>query len=341
MPRSSLTKTIVLLLKFGISVGILGYLIYYAMENQAFDQLRDRPKNWMLLGLALMITLTSVVLTFVRWYVLVRTLDLPFSLKDAMRLGFLGLFCNYLSLGSVGGDLFKAIFLAREQPGNRTKAIASVVVDRIVGLYSLFLLASCAALLMDVGSASDVREVRLVSNAAMLCSVLGGLGIAFLMIPGVTGGKITGALGELPWMGKILVQLVEAIRAYRAKIHVVLFTILMSMVSHSLFAVAFFLTASGLRVTAPTLAEHFLIVPFTNLAGAIPLPLGALGAIEGSADLLYHYLSRSADVPRGNGLVVALGYRLMMIAVTMIGLFYYFASRREVLEVMHEVEEEE
>ena len=59
-----------------------------------------------------------------------------------MRIGFLGYLFNLAPMGIVGGDLLKAWMLAREKPGNRAKALASVVVDRIVGLYVLFLVAA-------------------------------------------------------------------------------------------------------------------------------------------------------------------------------------------------------
>ena len=78
-------------------------------------------------------------MTFVRWYLLVRALQLQFRLVDAFRLGFLGYLFNFVVVGSVGGDLFKAIFIAREQPGRRAEAVATVLVDRIVGVYALVL----------------------------------------------------------------------------------------------------------------------------------------------------------------------------------------------------------
>ena len=63
--------------------------------------------------------LAAVVLTFVRWYLLVTPLGLPFHLRDAIRLGFVGYLFQFASLGAVGGDLFKAAFLAHEQPRRR------------------------------------------------------------------------------------------------------------------------------------------------------------------------------------------------------------------------------
>ena len=71
---------------------------------------------------------------------------LPFRIRDAFRLSFLSYLLNFVSVGSVGGDLFKAFFIAREQPGRRTEAVATVVVDRIVGLYGLLLVTRSGSL---------------------------------------------------------------------------------------------------------------------------------------------------------------------------------------------------
>ena len=69
----------------------------------------------------------------VRWRMLVRAAGMSFSYKDAFRLGFLGFLLNFVSVGAVGGDLFKAVFIAREQPGRRIAAIVSVALDRLLG----------------------------------------------------------------------------------------------------------------------------------------------------------------------------------------------------------------
>ncbi len=43
----------------------------------------------------------------------------------------------------------------------------------------------------------------------------------------------------------------------------------------------------------------------------------------------------------GVGALVSLAFRILTFAVALIGVCYYLASRREVAEVMHEVEVEE
>ena len=118
---------------------IIAWLLASVPPEQ-YQQFKNRPKNWPLLLAAMVVVFCAVALTFVRWYLLVRAL-LRFRILDAFRLGFLGYLFNFVSVGSVGGDLFKAFFIAREQPGRRAEAVATVMVDRVVG-YALVLLTS-------------------------------------------------------------------------------------------------------------------------------------------------------------------------------------------------------
>ena len=73
----------------------------------------QRRIHWPYLALALVISLASVLLTFVRWYFLVRAQGLPFTPVSALRLGMIGFYLNTFLPGSVGGDIIKAAFIAR------------------------------------------------------------------------------------------------------------------------------------------------------------------------------------------------------------------------------------
>src|SRR5262249_21912408 len=73
--------------------------------------------------------------TFVRWYLLVRAVGLPFTVTNALRLGMVGYYFNTFLPGSVGGDIVKAAFLAREQ-SRRTVAVATVLMDRVLALWA-------------------------------------------------------------------------------------------------------------------------------------------------------------------------------------------------------------
>lgn len=328
-------KTLILVAKFGVSAGIIGYLIYNAQHDETFHRIRDEPKDWMMLGLSLVFVFAGVLLTFVRWFVLSRALDLSFRLTDAIRLGFLGYLFNLVSLGSVGGDLFKAIAAAREQPGRRAEAVATVVVDRIIGLYAIFVVASLAILFTDV-SKVEIPEVKVICQATNFCTVAGAVGFVALLVPGLTSGRVSSWLTRLPWVGHTAGRLLGAVRMYKSRLPIVLLAGLMSIVVHTLSTTGIYLGAKGLPGSVPSLSGHFVIVPLAMVASALPLPLNGLGAFEGVFEFLYTRLPSDLVVLKGQGLAVALVYRLVSVVLTGVAAVVYMASRRQVAEVLHD-----
>lgn len=338
MTPARLKKIAILLVKLAISLAILKFLVDLA-GNESFSALRDQPKDWGRLALAWPLVLAAVLLTFFRWMLLVQALGMDFGPRDALRLGFLGYLFNFVSLGSVGGDLFKAVFIAREQHGRRAEAVATVVIDRLVGLYGLFVVSALAVLWAGLYAEPDLK-VRTIARVSLWCAGLGAVGLAALMLPGMTGSRAIGTFERLPVVGPIAVKLVLALRLYREQYHVVIAAIVMSLGVHTLMAVAFYMLSGALPGASPTLAEHLVIVPLGLLAAAVPLPMAGLGAFEGALDFLYYYIGHSVGVTFGRGLIVALGYRLLTVLVALLGVVYYFKSRRAIDEAMHQAEQE-
>ncbi|HEV3342194.1 MAG TPA: lysylphosphatidylglycerol synthase transmembrane domain-containing protein [Pirellulales bacterium] len=337
--KRHLKKILFNLLKFGVSIGIVTWLVIGATRDQAFADLAQQPKNWAVLLLAAASGLGAVLLTFVRWYVLVRALDLPFTLKDAVRLGFLGYLFNFVSLGAVGGDLFKSVFIARELPGRRPEAVATVVLDRVVGLYMLFVMASVAILVTGQLHNSD-ETVKIISRGALIASAVGAVGILVLLIPGVTQGSFSAFLDRLPKVGPIFGKLLGAIRIYRSRLDMLLLSALISVGIHSLSTLSVYLVARGLPGEYPSLADHFVMVPLAFVTGVLPLPVNGLGAFEFVVKMLYERVPVDVHVAEGHGFVVSLGYRAVTILIALIGVCYYLASRKEVATVMAEAERE-
>lgn len=337
--KNHLIRIVFNLLKFGISLGIVAWLVIDASRDRSFADLAHQPKHWGILTLAAGAGLCAVLLTFVRWYVLVRALGLPFTLKDALRLGFLGYLLNFVSLGAVGGDLFKAVFVARQFPGRRPEAVATVVLDRIVGLYMLFVMASVA--ILATGQLHNADEsVRIIGRGAITATAAGTAGILMLLIPGVTQGSFSAFLKRLPKVGPIFAKLLGAIRIYRSRSGMLLLSALMSVGVHSLSTVSVYLVARGLPGEHPSLADHFVIMPLAFVTGVLPLPVNGLGAFEAVVKVLYERVPLSVHVADGHGFVVSLGYRAVTILIALIGACYYLASRKEVATVLAQAERE-
>lgn len=330
-------KLLIQFAKIGISLGILAYLAIDVWHNHPglFRRLWEEPKRWDFFLLAWMLILSAVMLSFVRWFFLVRALDLPFRLRDAFRLGFLGYLFNFVSLGSVGGDLFKAVFIAREQEGRRTAAVATVVVDRFIGLVGLVLIASAAVLLTDM---TDFRaEFQTLGKFTLLAASIAMLVFFGLMFRFGTEGPIADFLCEIPRVGDLFQRIYEAARAYQKQRAVLLLALMITFGTHGLNVLGFYCIARGLPDTAPSLAVHFLIIPIGMVSGALPLPGGGLGAFEAVMKELYAQVM-PAQGNLAQGLVVALVYRIITILVAITGVVLYLTRRREVDRAMHDAE---
>jgi uncharacterized membrane protein YbhN (UPF0104 family) len=305
----------------GLAILACGLLAWVLSRNsEKIREVYDRPLDWNLFAVAGTIYLVGVVSTFVRWYFLVRVVDPRFTLRAAILLGFIGNLFNLLIPGAVGGDLIKAAYLSRMHV-KRTQAIASMVIDRILGLLGLFLLATVAGALIWPAASPEVRRLIVaawIANGAGVLLLAAIFGQVFTrLFPGLDGGGGRFSL--------IVAELKEMSSTYRRRLDVVGLGWLMATGNHTLNVLAFYLVGRMLFPSMPTtLAQHFVLVPLTLFTMAVPLPFGALGLSESVADQL------GKMVHHPSGMLAMLGFRVLMYAGAMVGLIVYLSRIRSV-----------
>ncbi len=325
-------KHLATLLKISISVAILAWLVGDAMRDpEAVQRLRSDPKNWSLLLAAWGVCLLGVVLTQVRWWFLVLALELPLTLRNAFRISFLGYMFNLAPMGIVGGDLIKAVLLAREHSNYRTRAVASVVVDRVIGLYVLFVVLAAAVVVLGFWNHASA-DIRITSRIAVIVALVATLGVVVWFSAGGGSGPLMQSCTRLPRIGGLIERLIEASRMYHQRPGVLFMAGVMSVGVHFLFTLGIYLIALGLPDRMPSLSDHFVVVPMSAAASMIPLPAGPQ---EGTIQFLYAHLVGAGT----KGLVVGLTFRIITILIAFVGVCYYLGARREVAQVIHQVEE--
>ena len=123
-----------LLFKYGLGLALLTYVV---VDNwTGLREVFKRPVHPGPLLLAALIASIGLIITFLRWHLLVRAVGLPFRRYNAIRLGLVGYYFNTFLPGSIGGDIIKAYAIAKEQ-SRQTVAVATVLIDRIIGLWAL------------------------------------------------------------------------------------------------------------------------------------------------------------------------------------------------------------
>jgi hypothetical protein len=273
-----------------------------------------------LLAAAFAIYMAGICLTFVRWYWLVRVVEPSFRPGAALLLGFIGNLFNLVIPGAVGGDLIKAAYLVRMRV-NKTQAIASMVIDRIVGLLGLFVLAGIAGAWAWPMASPNVRRLTLVVWAAV---ATGFLALALIFTQGLTR-NFPALLAGHGKLATILRELNVMSSTYRRRFGVIAGCLALSSFVHSLFVVAFYLVSRTLFLTRlPSLGQHYLMVPLTLFTTAVPLPFGALGLSEQVSEELFKLVAHPG------GALAMMGFRVLMYGGGVICALVYLANIQQV-----------
>jgi len=331
--RSRKVKLLFASIKLLLAVAILGFLIVRIQAHSGFERLLNQPKDWLLLLLAQGLILVGYSLSFIRWYLLIRGLGLPFHLRDAFRLGSLGFMLNQVSPGSVGGDLLKAVFIAKEHPDRKTEVVATVLLDRVIGLYAISLVASAG--LMLIGQSTEPNAIlNTMRTIVWTAAAAGTVGLLIAMSPAATGTRVRQLVDRLPVIGLTLHRLLDMVAVYHSRRRYLAGALGLALVTHNLMILAFWFICHGLPVYNPSLVENASIVPLGLVICAIPLTPGGLGTLEAGFEFLYTLIGAAA----GDGFIIAFAYRVMIYGVASIGACYYFTSRKSVKLLIHEAE---
>jgi glycosyltransferase 2 family protein len=326
----SLFGKIFAMARWPMAIGILTFLFY--QHRDGFSKISTREFLWSWVGAAIAFRTISLAICCVRWWSLVRAQDIPFRIKDALRLGCLGNLFNFVVPGTVGGDVTKAVMITRERPEAKMIVAATVFLDRVLGMLSLLLLGCLAALAHPELWNHPQMAVAILAFA--IGSGVGLLAIAVMLHPAATNSRIAQKLTELPRIGNIVKELMRGVSLYQTRRRVLVCAILMSLVGHAANVTAYFCCAEALQITnqAPAYATHLLIVPVAELAASfLPLP-GGIGAREGALQYLYGItVTSTGDLPE-SGFYVAIAFSLVSILVAGITGAWAFSCRREDVE---------
>jgi len=312
------------LFQFVLIAGIFGFLFWSAAAatddegKNIFTLLFEQPKRWHFLATAFFAQLVAVAITFIRWRWLVRILGLECSYREAFRFGFLGLMLNLAPLGVVGGDAIKAVLIAQRNPDYKSPAVASVFIDRFIGLLVMFI---CGTIFVWWTGFAFRTEIiaQTFTHLIVVFTVLSLIGTGIVFHPFFAKGHFERLVEKIPLAGKLVSKLIQALLLYRNHKGCLLQCCFVTIFVHTLFGLSLYWIAAGLFLSVPNAANHIMLNCVANLTTMLPL---AAGPYEWVLEQLYQLLAMNV----GMGLVVALMYRLTTIVVAIIGMVYYYVS---------------
>lgn len=130
-------KTGIFILKIAIAVLIISFLIHRHYDSFA-QNIRNFNFIWLIPALAILYL--EMIFCSLRWYCLVKSVNITLSFKEALSLTMRGYFCSLIIPGgAIGGDVAKIGMIAHGMnKGERFEPSLSILIDRISGMIALF-----------------------------------------------------------------------------------------------------------------------------------------------------------------------------------------------------------
>jgi uncharacterized membrane protein YbhN (UPF0104 family) len=290
-----------LLLRAGVSASILAVILSRISFGEILARARSGAPGY--LAAALLLAVLVIVLVALRWRLLANWLGLAVPAGLAVRAMFLGFFGSQALPSSVGVDLVRGYVLARHTaaPG---RVAASVVADRLVGLFGLCLL---VLLFNPVLPQLPPPYAGLVVPAAVLAA-----GTALLVF-------LLACSGRLPrWLRGL-----NSVEGVALRAGPIAAAIALALAIHAAAVVTASLAAQAYGVEA-SLEIWLSIIPLALLASAVPVSISGWGVREAAIIAL----AAPLGVPPPEALLVALTLGVLNLLASLPGALLLLRSHR-------------
>ena len=305
-------KSISVIIRILVSFGLLGLLSWIMKDDfgKIWGTLRNVKTE--LIGIIMLLIVLNVSMQAYRLKIIFKGEDLDITLKNALRLTFIGYFFNNFMPTAVGGDIVKAHYASKVN-GEKLKSYASVLMDRFIGLYT-FIMIAAAALVVYRGDV-DLPAIKPVVIGLMIAGLAGYFVVTHKNVA-IFLENIFSKIKMLG-LGKKLNDVYSIVQDYRNRKDVIAKSLVTSFLTQCVYFFIIFLIFTALR-NPVSLGDIFLIMPIVIFISMIP-SLGGLGVREGAVVAFFTPIT---------GKDIAFAASLMMLAglffISLIGGIIYF-----------------
>jgi glycosyltransferase 2 family protein len=326
----TLRKVVLLLLRVAIGIAMLAYLAESGQIN--LSSLSRLLHTWPITAAALAFLLLDILFMSIRASLLFRNARLSLSLTDSFQLNLIGFLFSTFLPGAAGGDIAKLVYATRENHGRRTEVATVLILDRLVGLFSLILLPLLfAPFFPDLLRSVPVLRRVLYVDALLAGSMLAGTALVMFFAP--TRSWMIWLLSRWPAMKSLAARVLDAMAVHGKAQAALLYAFFLSLLANLALVVV---TALGLYAVSPASfsIRLALVAPIGHLINSLPLTPGGIGVGETAFNALFKLTGIDG------GAEALLCVRLWNILVSLLGLLVYLWGLHRVVYSYEETPEQ-
>jgi len=306
--------------KIAVSAGLMAFLLHKIPSHEIIALARRADRRLLLAATALF--MVSNVAGWFQWHALLRSSGVDLPAGRTFRFYFIGLFFNNFLPANIGGDAVKVYDMTREGE-SAYQVIAVTLLDRLLGVFSLCVLAVAAELLL-VGRNGGMHHVLYLG--VFIACMIPALGFYFYRPLGNWLRRSVLGLSALSLNARVT-AIIDHLSPFRGRRALVTRLVLLSLVIQAMRVVTHVLVglAIGVPMTPLTVAQFFVFIPLLSLAMIPPITINGLGIREGLGILLF----AEAGIVATDAFVLEFATYLISVVVSLLGFAFFLARRTE------------
>jgi uncharacterized protein (TIRG00374 family) len=308
------TPTTRILAKVLVSAGLLVFILRKISVSDLVGLARSADPGWMIAAVAIL--LLSNVVGGCQWHLLLTASGVRIPAHRTIRFYFVGLFFNNFLPASIGGDAIKVYDVSRIG-SSVFQIVAVTMLDRIIGIFSLCLLAAISVLALT-------KSHLTVTLWPYLLILVG------CMIPALAFYFFKPLSRVLRWLVRLLLppswgkggsSILDYLGKFRSRKSLILGLMLLSVAIQAMrVATHVFVAVSlGVRIDPVVVGLFFVFVPILSLAMIPPITINGLGIREGLGIVLLAH----AGIGQTDAFAIEFLTYVVSVAVSLMGLAFF------------------
>lgn len=315
---AKINPTVSLILKILVAVGLIAFTVKSGHLDFATLWGLMTPTN---IAVGILLSGFGTLMAAWRWIVLLNARDFNVTGRYGIKLYLIGMFFNCALPGAVSGDLVRGYYLVKDHPARKLDGILSVLIDRVLGLYSFFIL-TLFAVAMDHSFVMGHEKIRWIALLTFLLFI--GMTLFFLvsfserLYHGLGFKWITAHISPLQ-------KLMEGFQRFGKDRFVIALSVAVSLVSQLFSLAIFYYIAQAMGETDVGWKSILFAVPMGFLVTAIPIAPAGVGVGQVAFLYLFNiYLGRESQY----GATAITAFQLAMIFWALVGAVIYVRRRK-------------
>lgn len=251
----------------------------------------------------------------IRWGLLLRAAGIAASFPGAIAVAYTGAFFNQFSAGAAGGDIARALLVARDTD-LKARAVATILLDRAIGLATLILMGLVTALV-------NAGDPAYRTPAAILGTMAGAIALGSIVYYNPLLRR--SALGQKlkARMPKAVEDLDSVFRLVLQRPLLLLVCVAITAVGQAMVIVAIWGLGRAMDLPGVAMSQCFSLLPIIFVSMALPISIGGLGV--GEQAFIQGF--KTFGLPETEALGLALMFRIVGLAISLPGLVIFLLGR--------------